>query len=92
MASIEDATFEWDEAGAPRIPMAVLRIAPQRFDSPQQMEYCEALSFTPWHALAAHQPLGGLNRSRLTAYKSVSELRHWLNRMPAVQPVFGDGR
>ena len=37
--------------------------------------YFENLSFSPGHALAAHQPLGGINRSRLVAYKALAETR-----------------
>jgi hypothetical protein len=85
--SVEDATAGWDTISAPRFSLARLRIPPQRFDSEAQMAFCEGLSFSPWHGIPEHQPLGGLNRSRLHAYKAISELRHWLNQTPASEPV-----
>lgn len=32
------------------------------------VEACEEMAFTPWHALTAHQPLGGINRLRRQVY------------------------
>ncbi|MGO9923784.1 MAG: catalase family protein, partial [Isosphaeraceae bacterium] len=61
---IEDPTVEWDEASCPFRTVARIRIPAQKFDTPERMSCCKNLSFTPWHALADHQPLGGINRTR----------------------------
>lgn len=76
---IEDPTIEWSEKDSPFIPVARITIPTQAFDTPEQSAFCENLSFTPWHALPAHQPLGGINRVRKTVYETISRLRHELN-------------
>ncbi len=84
--SIEDSTIEWRERDSPFVPVARITIAPQRFDSPDQLAFCENLSFTPWHGLPAHRPLGGINRVRRIIYEAISELRHALNEAPRQEP------
>ena len=85
----------WDEARSPPIEVATIRIPRQTFDSPAQQAYCENLSFTPWHSLPEHRPLGGINRVRKAVYLAVSTLRHRLNQAPRVEPTgmerFPDG-
>src|SRR5258708_37750280 len=83
---IEDPTIEWSESAAPFVPVARITIAPQDFDQPTQRAFCENLSFTPWHGLDAHRPLGGINRVRRTVYETVSQLRHELNRVARQEP------
>lgn len=84
---IEDPTIAWDEAKAPFITVAVIRIPQQQFDSAAQQRFCENLSFTPWHALHAHRPVGGINRVRKVVYETISKLRHKLNAAPRVEPT-----
>ncbi len=84
--SIEDSTIEWRERDSPFVPVARITIAPQRFDSLDQLAFCENLSFTPWHGLPAHRPLGGINRVRRIIYEAISELRHALNEAPRQEP------
>ena len=73
--SVEDPQQEWLEADAPFHRVAVLEIPAQNFDTPEQNAICEALSFSPWHALPAHKPLGAVNRMRKVIYQQISELR-----------------
>lgn len=84
---IEDPTIEWEEAKAPFITVAIIRIPQQQFDSAAQQQFCENLSFTPWHSLAAHRPVGGINRVRKIVYETISKLRHKLNATPRVEPT-----
>lgn len=90
--SVEDSRTEWDEMEAPFVKVATLTIPRQVFISLAQGAFCEELSFTPWHALPEHRPLGGVNRVRRVVYQSVSELRHQLNgtepREPSGDEVF----
>lgn len=80
---IEDPTVEW----ATRfISVATIRIPSQDFDTPGRMAFGENLSFTPWHALDDHRPLGGINRTRLAVYRRLSEPRHELNDTPMSEP------
>jgi hypothetical protein len=76
---IEDPTLEWSEKDSPFIPVARITIPVQKFTSPEQLEFCENLSFTPWHAIHEHQPLGGINRVRKMVYDTISRVRHELN-------------
>jgi catalase len=84
---IEDPTVLWDESKAPFTDVASIRIPKQTFDTQAQQAFCENLSFTPWHALPEHRPVGGVNRLRKAIYEAVSELRHRLNKAPRVEPT-----
>jgi hypothetical protein len=85
--AVEDPTIVWDETKAPFIEVATIRIPKQRFDSHAQQTFCENLSYTPWHALAEHRPVGGINRVRKVVYEGISVLRHKLNTTPRVEPT-----
>jgi hypothetical protein len=76
---IEDPTVRWSEALSPFTKVATMIIPAQRLDLPGHAEFEENLSFTPWHALPAHRPLGGLNRARRAVYEAISRLRHERN-------------
>ena len=67
---IENATTAWDEQETPFVTVAQITIpAPQRsINIPRALAACEALVFTPWHALPEHQPLGSINRLRKEVY------------------------
>lgn len=84
--SVEHSMVEWTEAEAPFVPVARITIDKQDFDSPPQHAFCENLSFSPWHALEAHRPLGAVNRVRRVVYEKISKLRHELNEQPQVEP------
>jgi len=85
---VEDPTVEWSEIASP--PRTVARIvipARQQFATPERDLFAERLSFTPWHALPEHEPLGGINRTRQSVYESLSEFRHALNHAPRQEPT-----
>lgn len=84
--SVEDSMTEWDPAQAPFIPVATIHIPKQAFDTPAQHAFCENLSFTPWHSLPEHRPLGVTNRIRRIVYERISRLRHEMNGTPRVEP------
>lgn len=81
---IEDPTVEWSEAESPFVTVATIEVPPQ---TPDLGEACERLSFTPWHTLPEHQPLGSISRMRKVVYEEVSRLRHALNQQPRVEPT-----
>jgi hypothetical protein len=83
---VEDAKTRWDEADAPFYKVATLRIPRQDFDSAMQHAFCENLSFTPWHALPEHKPLGSINRVRKIVYERISSARHAMNQVERKEP------
>ena len=83
---VEDPTVVWDETKSPPIPVATLRIPPQEFDTPAVREFDENLSFSPWHALTIHRPLGGINRCRRKVYDALSAERHRANQVSRQEP------
>ncbi|MDG3005334.1 catalase family protein [Paludisphaera mucosa] len=87
---VEDPTVEWDEKRSKFIPIARLVIPRQEFDTESRRTFCEHLSFTPWHALPEHEPLGGINRTRRAVYQAVSAERHRLNDKPRIEPTLAD--
>lgn len=80
---IEDPTVEWEESEAPFVTVARISIPRQQV---VQGEACEILSFTPWHSLPEHRPLGGISRARKAVYQEISKLRHELNGQPRKEP------
>lgn len=75
--NIENASTVWDEADIPFVTVAKVKIhAPQKnITTPEQLEKCEKLVFTPWHSLADHQPLGSINRLRKAVYLASEDKR-----------------
>jgi Catalase len=83
---VEDSRIEWKEADAPFYKLATIRVPPQTFDTPEQNKSCENLSFTPWHALPEHKPLGVTNRLRKVIYDHISRVRHEMNDTQREEP------
>ena len=83
---VEDSRIEWKEADAPFYKVATIHIPRQNFDTPEQNAFCENLSFTPWHALPEHKPLGVTNRLRKVIYEHISRIRHEMNRAKREEP------
>ena len=68
---VEDVSVEWHESDSNPITVATLRIAPQKVDGSGDLATrCESMSFNPWHALAEHRPMGGMNRLRKVVYQA----------------------
>ena len=87
---VEDSTLTWSEEDSPFIKVATVRVPMQEFGSPAQDEFCEDLSFNPWHALPEHRPLGNANRARRAVYDAISTLRHEFNQTPRAEPTSHD--
>lgn len=75
---VENAAVIWDESVSPFIKLAEIRID-DRATSPATLGNCEAMRFNPWQSLAAHQPLGSINRSRRAIYSEIGEFREQQN-------------
>lgn len=70
---IENASVPWDERKFEPVEVAKLIIQPEQ---PKDiLDACKPLLFTPWHALTAHAPLGGINRLRKPVYSASAQFR-----------------
>jgi catalase len=87
---IEDPGVIWPESVSPFRKVATIRILQQEFDSEKQRKFGENISYTPWHALPEHQPLGGINRARKVVYNLISAFRHQYNDAPRKEPTSFD--
>ncbi len=84
---VEDPGRRWRERDSPFVKVATIKIPSQRFDSPEQFVFGDNLSFTPWHSLPEHRPLGGINRARKVVYETLSKFRHEQNEAPRKEPT-----
>ena len=76
---VEDATVEWKESQSPYLPVARIEIDSQDVQKATDSGFCENLSFSPWHSLPEHEPVGGLNRVRKAVYQNISRYRRCSN-------------
>lgn len=80
---IEDPTVEWDEKLNPFLTVATLTVEPQiAWIQGHSQTQEDLLSFSPWHGLAAHRPLGAINRARRTLYDFSADYRSRANGCP----------
>ena len=84
---VEDANEEWPEEESPYQPIARVAIPVQDSYSAGRAGFVEKLSFSPAHALAAHRPLGSINRARLYAYKVLQAKRQAELGVPDSEPT-----
>lgn len=69
-AAVENVTVEWETGTTPLQKLGRIEIPAQECGTPDAIEACERLFFTPWHSLPEHRPLGGINRLRKAAYEA----------------------
>lgn len=72
---IENPMQEWKQEDSPFIKVATITIPPQVFDTAERKELDESLSFTPWHTLREHEPVGSINLSRRKIYREIAKAR-----------------
>jgi catalase len=77
---IEDPTVEWSEKESPSIQVATIKIPAQNFNTECRKQFDEQQSFSPWHTLPEHRPLGGVNRARKRIYGELAKLRNNANQ------------
>jgi len=85
---VEDTTVEWSTDDSRFVPVARLDIPAQQFE--QNNDSCEGLSFSPWHSLPEHRPIGVMNRIRKAVYLEVSRYRREMNGVPLCEPASWD--
>ncbi len=88
---IEDPTVQWKEEDSPFQTVATIRVGPQdSWDAGQVEKVDEGMRFSPWIGLAAHRPLGNINRARKAPYEHSAEYRAQFNRCPIHEPAGRD--
>lgn len=85
---VEDPTVEWDSAF---VKLATIRIPTQVFDTKEQSDFGDNLSFSSWHCLPEHQPIGNFNRVRKIIYEEMYTFRHQQNNIAVTEPAAGPG-
>ncbi len=65
---IEDATVAWPERESSYRTVAQLLLPRQEIELLRMQDAYKNLAFNVWHCLAAHRPLGGINRVRREVY------------------------
>lgn len=83
---IENPSVVWDSEP---VKLATIKIPSQVFDTPEQNEFGDNLSFNTWHCLPEHRPLGSFNRVRKIIYEEMYEFRHKHNDVINVHPTAG---
>jgi hypothetical protein len=84
---VEDASVPWPEDKSPYVGVGKITFPKQAAYSPARRVYVDdALSFSPWHGLAAHQPLGSVMRARRMAYEPSAKFRNEMNARPRAEP------
>ncbi|MBS1818659.1 MAG: hypothetical protein JSU08_12070 [Acidobacteria bacterium] len=82
-ACVDDATRLWDSEP---VQVATITIDPQEFRTAARDALAETISFSPWHCLHAHRPLGTVNLARRIVYRDASVLRHANRAVPVREP------
>jgi hypothetical protein len=84
---IEDASVTWPETESPYRSVARLHMPAQNAWRADRVELLdERMSFSAWHALAAHRPLGGIMRARQAAYAAAARFRVDYNHRTLAEP------
>lgn len=85
---IEDASVAWPEEISPYVAVARLSVPRQpSWDDYASPQLEDGIAFDPWNCLAAHRPLGAINRARKEVM-AVSRLRRSeLNGCPIHEPA-----
>lgn len=77
---VEDASVDWPQDESPYRSVATVRLPPQQpYSNARRVFADDRLAFRPWHGLAAHRPLGSVNRLRRAAYEELGRQRTDLN-------------
>ncbi|RYZ32272.1 MAG: catalase [Propionibacteriaceae bacterium] len=85
---VEDASTEWPEDESPYVTVATVTLPAQESFSPARRTYAEdVLSWRPWFGLAAHRPLGSINRVRNRVYAELGAYRHEQNARTEENPT-----
>ena len=84
---VENAAKVWPEDKSPYITVARITAQPQEtWTEGRKRAVDEGYSFSPWHGLAAHRPLGSVMRVRKAAYEMGKQFRSQKGGVTIVEP------
>jgi hypothetical protein len=84
---IEDASVLWPEDQSPYRTIArITALAQDSWSDSKVRHVDDGMSFSPWHGLAAHQPLGSVMRARKNTYQASAQFRGERNGCPMHEP------
>ncbi|MEO6117769.1 MAG: catalase family protein [Methylotenera sp.] len=84
---IEDASVVWSEEQSPYIAVARITATPQvAWSEARSVAVDDGMSFSPWHGVIAHRPIGSIMRIRKVAYEMSARLRNEHNARKIVEP------
>jgi hypothetical protein len=84
---IEDASVAWPEDSSPYVSIARIIVTPQLAWSEQRsVAVDDKMSFSPWHGVAAHRPIGSIMRIRKAAYEMSARFRAEHNDLNITEP------
>jgi hypothetical protein len=85
---IEDASVVWPEDRSPYVTVARLVAQPQpAWSEARAAAIDDGMSFSPWHSLAAHRPIGSIMRVRKAAYEMAAQFRSTHNATRVTEPT-----
>ena len=84
---VENPHTAWSEDESPYLPVGRIVARPQTAWSEERSRLVDdGLSFSPWHGLLAHQPLGSVMRARKAAYEMSKAFRAEHNGVAISEP------
>lgn len=84
---VDNSTVEWEAGHTPCRTVATLTVEPQIGWAPMASGVTDDAPFyNVWGGLAAHQPLGIINRARRDTYMRVAEFRGHKDASPIHEP------
>jgi hypothetical protein len=84
---IENSKTVWPEDSSPYVTVAQLVVPAQTTDDVARAAALDAgLSFSPWHGLSVHRPLGSINRLRRSVYDDARRFRAEHRGCPLAEP------
>jgi hypothetical protein len=85
---VENPTIEWKADEAPFQRVGTICVQHQDSWAPERVKVVDdEMRFSVWTGLAAHQPLGNINRARRASYKHSAEFRGHFNGCPIREPT-----
>lgn len=85
---IEDSSVAWSEELSPYVAVARITAKPQlAWSEARASAVDDNMSFSPWHGIVAHRPIGSIMRVRKMAYEMSAHFRAERNGNKMIEPT-----